>query len=118
MVHEFFGANLPEDKIAKAIVITDNAILEIDISQLGFNDQARDDMMVICNRIKASGEYKSKGTVDIGRFLMLTVYSSHHYYRITGAPENFSDFNKEYNFQQQGIFAVTNSSVSFGNRKI
>lgn len=114
----FLGAHLPADKIENAIVISDNSIIEIDISELGFNDQARDDMMVICNRIKESGEYKTNGTVDIGRFLMLTVYSSHHYYRITGAPENFSAFISKYNFKQLGIFAVTNSGISTGHRKI
>lgn len=114
----FLGAHLPADKIEKAIILSDNSIIEIDISQLGFNDQARDDMMVICNRIKESGEYKTKGSVDIGRFLMLTVYSSHHYYRITGAPENFSAFLSKYNFQEKKVFAVTNSTIAFSNRKI
>lgn len=114
----FLGAHLPASKIEKAIIISGTAILEIDISQLGFNDQALEAMMLICNRIKESGEYQSTGAIDIGRFLMLTVYSSHHYYRITGAPENLSAFLAKYNFQQKNVFAVTNSAIAFGNRKI
>ncbi|HMT29404.1 MAG TPA: hypothetical protein PKD91_09015 [Bacteroidia bacterium] len=114
----YLGASLPSLQSDEAIQIVDETVFEVNISKLGFSKDAEAAMKIICNRIKESGEYKSKNSVDCGGFLMLTLHSPNHYYKITGAPSTIHDFKSKFTFRQGAVFAVTNSSISFGNRKI
>ena len=53
--------------------------------------------------------------MDVGRFIMLTLNSSYHYYAITGAKRTLSEFKANYNFENtQG--AIINSSIAKGHR--
>jgi hypothetical protein len=65
--------------------------------------------------MKSSDEYRTMGGIDIGRFLMLTLCSSHQYFALTGAPRTFAEFQSRHP-QEWRPAAVVESSIAKGNR--
>lgn len=90
-VFSFLGADLPIGSMQSSLVWKGN-LLQIDFSKLGFNDHALIALGKLLKIIKQSQEYKTMEGIDIGRFIMLTLNSTNHYYAITGASRHFSDF--------------------------
>jgi hypothetical protein len=86
----FAGALLPEADIDKAIDNANDSTFIINVSYLGFDGNAIEQWKKIIDYTKQTDEYKVYGSVDVGRFLMFSIYSSWHYYAITGAPDSLS----------------------------
>jgi hypothetical protein len=114
----FLGATLPAGSFNSSIRWTSDRIFICDLSRLGFSKEALEALRIIIEKIKATEEYRLKGGVDIGRFLMLTLYSTHHYYRITGMNFSLDEFKSKYISGNPLQFAVTNSGIAFNDRLI
>ncbi|HUM45846.1 MAG TPA: hypothetical protein PLD84_02890 [Chitinophagales bacterium] len=114
----FLGASLPTGSFDASVTWVNDQIFTCDFSKLGFNDDALLSLQVIFDRLKASEEYKSKGGIDLGRLLMLTIYSSNHYYRITGTNQSYSTVKELYLSDSVLQFGITNSAVATDDRLI
>ena|GEM_PF-269648 len=114
----FLGAELPAGSFDASLKWINDTQFRCDLSKLGFNVSALEALSVIADRIKESEEYKKNGAADIGRFLMLTLYSSRHYYKITGAATTLNSFKDFHSFYSPFPFAVTNSGVALHDRLI
>lgn len=112
------GAEMPVGCMKKAFISQGNKQYELDISALGFSAVAQKALLKLMNRLKKSPEYTQTGSLDIGRFLVLTLHSSWNYYAITNMPKTYTQFLNLYAFDKDKIFPVTNSSVAAGNRLI
>ena len=86
----FTGALLPEDDIDKAIDRINDSTFVINFSYMGFDENAIKQWKNIVNYTKQTEEYKHNNSIDLGRFLMFSIYSSWHYYAITGVPDSLS----------------------------
>lgn len=87
----YLGAELPKDKFAEAVKLTDNK-LAIKLDLLGFNSEALDVLRKIVAKLKNTQEYEQKGGIDAGRFFAICFNSSQNYYKITGASKSISSF--------------------------
>jgi hypothetical protein len=114
----FLGAELPSGSFDASLKWTSDTKFKCDLSGLGFNVSALESLSVIADMIKASEEYEKNGAIDIGRFLMLTIYSSKHYFKITGVPATLNSFKAMHSFSSTIPFAVTNSGVALSDRLI
>jgi hypothetical protein len=118
----YLGAMLPKEQLAKAIQWKNNtnrlALLEIDCSKLGFSSTAEVALKRIIQTIKNSAAYKKNNFMDLGRFVLLTLNSSNHYYAITGVYPTFNAFKNAYNFEDTAVISLDNgaSTVTSGNR--
>ena len=113
----FLGATLPTYTQHEGIkwVAEDKLILRF--SKLGFNQSAINALKKIAQEVKQSEEYSMNKCVDIGRWVMLTLNSSQHYYAITGVPKTFSAFKNSYSFRDSS-FVTEQSSISKNNRQV
>lgn len=95
-------------------------ILVLDLAKVGFSDAAMAALNPIVQHIKNSQSYRSQNSIDLGRFVMLTLNSSHHYYAITGVYPTLNDFEQAYDFEDTAVIVFGNgeSSVTPGNRII
>src|SRR5688572_2438197 len=115
-VLSFLGAELPTGSVKRSIR-WQNDILVFDVSTLGFNVEAQEAFRSLFASLKESHEYQLHGGIDVGRFVMLTLNSTNHYYAITGAETKLSSFRLKYNFEERKA-AVLQSSIAFGSRLI
>lgn len=80
----FLGADLaPEQK--NDLLRWNEDVLWLDFSKAGLNPRALVKVKQLCDVLKNSDEYRAFGSIDIGRFISLSIGSSWHYYAITGA---------------------------------
>lgn len=115
----WLGAELPKGSFEKACAWSDSTRFTINLDSVGFNESARHALRVICDSIKRSEEYAHYDGIDVGKFVMLTLGSTWHYYEITGVPETLDEFKRKYKFDSTAhLFGVTNSGVAEGHRKI
>jgi hypothetical protein len=115
----WLGAELPKGCMKEAVVSSDSMHLEVHLDKLGFNKSALEALVVICDSIRASDEYKRNGELELGKFIALTLGTSEHYYRITGVPRTMDEFRKLHHVDQSAwLFGVTNSSISDGDRLV
>lgn len=120
----YLGARLQKGQLDKAIEWKQQtnrlALLEIDCSKLGFSVPAQTALKRIIQTIKNSPSYQKNKHIDLGRFVVLTLNSSHHYYAITGVYPTFNAFKAAYNFEDTAVIRLNNgaSSVTSGNRII
>lgn len=112
----FLGATLPEGGFQSAIRYFTDTQFELDISNLGFSEAAKTALRSIIKALKTSEEYEQHNAIDLGRFLVLTLHSSWHYYQITGADQSLEAFQKKYAGLPTQQFPVLNSSVAHVNR--
>jgi hypothetical protein len=113
----FLGASLPKGSIATGLQWTSENNIALNIAQLGFSKEAEDAWLTIITALKNSEEYKIFHAIDIGRFVSLTLTSTNHYYKITGAENSYAAFRKMFSFDQQ-MAAVITSGVSYHSREI
>lgn len=112
----FLGAELPKGSFNQGVVWNNNS-LTVNFKKLGFSQQALDALAKLIAQFKSSEEYKTKGAIDLGRFVALSLNSSHHYYAITGIAPTFSLFKQGKIFDVKQ-FASTNSTISLVDRII
>lgn len=114
----YLGASLPKGVYEKAFVAIDSNTYALDIQQLGFNERALKALAFICDSIENTATYKNHKSIDLSRFLVLTLHSSWHYYQITGAYKTLTAFNEHYAMDQANVFGVTKSTVTSNDRLI
>jgi hypothetical protein len=113
----FLGASLPDDFLVDNSKWKSETVFALDFSRAGFTKEALDAWTKLIPQLKTSEEYVDHGGIDIGRFVMLTLNSTNHYYAITGAEKKLSEFRAKYSFiKKRG--AIINSFVAVGNRAI
>lgn len=112
------GAKLPLSSMNKAFVSLGNHYYTLNINDLGFSDVAKKAIFPILKQLKESQEYSQKGGIDIGRFLVITLHSSWHYYAITDVPKTYKLFQQFHKFDSLHFFPVIQSTVASGNRII
>jgi hypothetical protein len=113
----FLGAELPSGSMQRAIEWQSDTHFIIDFTKTGFNTGAQAALQKIIPALKNSDEYNLLNGIDLGRFVMLTLNSSHHYFAITGASEKYTSFRGQYSFDQKKA-AILQSTIAFGNRLI
>ncbi len=109
------GAKLPKN--IEVLQWQDNQTLQLNINNAGFNESARLALNQLISQLKTSEEYKVNNAIDIGRFIMLTLNSSNHYYKITGAKPTYLEYRKLFKYSNV-LAAIVESSISIGQRKI
>jgi hypothetical protein len=114
----FLGATLPAGSFDASVTWKNDRLFTCDFSKLGFKKEALLSLQVIFDRLKASEEYSAKGGIDLGRLLMLTIYSSNHYYRITGMHASYNTLNELHLSDSILQLALTHSAVASENRMI
>lgn len=114
----FLGAALPPGASDSCFKRTDSTTVELHLGGLGFTPQALEALQTICDSIKRTESYSTNGHIDLSRFLVLTLHSSWHYYRITGAAPDLNTFLKTYDMSKAQEFGVTNSCVASHHRII
>lgn len=113
----FLGAMLPPSSYKEGLEWKSQNTVQINMKKLGFNSTAKNAFAILLPQLKASEEYIKTGAIDIGRFVMLTLNASNHYYKITGAERNYKTFESNFNYDSIKV-AIIESSVSKGQRLI
>lgn len=111
----FLGAGLPDEGPSALTWSGDVVTLRLD--RAGISAEALPHWERLVTAMKASGEYRSSGALDIGRFVALTLCSAWHYYALTGASPRYEDARAEHELDPQPV-AIIESSVAIGNRLI
>jgi len=114
----FLGARLPAGSTDRVFKRHGSSMIELDAGKAGFDDHTMKSLVTIFRQIRESDEYKKTGGIDLGRFLVLTVYSSWNYYGLTRAESSLEEFRNKYNTDDCLKFALTNSTISKGDRLI
>lgn len=117
-IMSYLGASVPPSAREKAIVWHDDRCFKLDVSHMGFNDKALEVWGKLIPKFKASDEYLQMGSMELGRFYLLTFNSSWHYYALTGVEENFKSFLSKYSFKEPIDFYAPQSMVANGDRKV
>jgi hypothetical protein len=89
----------------------------VDLRRAQVHDGTRPAWRALIAAMKASGEYRRHGALDVGRFVALTLGSSHHYYALTGATARYESARVRHRFESRTA-AVTLSAVAHGHRLI
>ena len=113
----FLGAAIPDDSLNKALEWKNETNFLLRLGKAGFNPEASAAWKSILDTLKISEEYKMLGGIDVGRFLMLTLNSTNHYYAITGAKQRYAEFRAQYNFDEKKA-GIVKSAIAFGSRLI
>ena len=109
------GAALSRDEPSPLIWRGDTIALSLETA--GIDSAVLRNWRRLFTVLKASEEYQRRGGIDIGRFVALTLCSSHHYYLLTGASSSYEQVRERYDFDPQ-LAAIVESSVAVGNRLI
>ena len=114
----YLGATLPKNAIYRTIKSTeDPSIVELNFAQAGFSPTALHALKTILDSLKRTAEYDRFCSIDLGRLVVLTVHSPHHYYRITGMPRSLASFRSLHEMDKGVLqFPVVRSSIATGNR--
>lgn len=110
----YVGAVLPNSN--SGFSNTDSTIV-IDIKQLGFTEAAQQKLLSLAAKIKATSEYQTQNSIDLGRFVTLLIGASEHYYQIIGTPKTLTEVLNPYTLLPQKGY-VDNSGVSLEHRII
>ncbi len=115
----FAGAMLPKNDIAKGIQVVNDSIILIDLKYLGFDKNALKQWEKIINYTKNTDEYKLSNSIDLGRFLVFSIYTSWHYYAITGVPDSIQNIlDKPISDTNWQTYPISHSGVANGLRII
>ena len=116
----YLGAALPTGSFDAAATRQDSSHFELKLDEVGFSPKALKALHPIVEELKQSEEYQKQGSIDLGRFLMLTVYSSWNYYTITDVPRSLQEFKTLHNWGEGVVehLAVTSSFVAKHHRVV
>ncbi len=112
----FLGSTITNDSIPSGLTYNDS-LISLDINKLGFRKESASFLAKLNYKLKDSDEYKKTKSVDLGRFMALTIGSSYHYYKIVDIPEKLDDYYSLYKFDNLRGY-INNSSVSYLHRII
>lgn len=111
------GAMLPAGSLNDAMTFKEDKLFSIDLSKVGFSEQAETALQKIVTQLKDSRAYRENGDIELGRFVVLTLNSSYHYFQITGVPTTVQAFINTYHFDDKKV-KVANSTVALEERLI
>lgn len=110
----FIGAELPSNEVG---ISYQNNLISIDLNKLGLNSNTKEKLTVLHSKIIISEEYQTQHAVDLGRYIVLLIGASEHYYELVGTPSTLSELLGNYTLLSQKGY-VNNSSVSLEHRII
>jgi hypothetical protein len=113
----FLGAELPPGSLNESMEWIDERTIKVDLGGLGFSNAAQLVLQGLITKLKDSEEYRLHQSMDIGRFVTLTLNSSNHYYAITGAKPTFNEYLSGITLDEKNA-AVLTSSIANGHRLI
>ncbi|HRC33432.1 MAG TPA: hypothetical protein PK736_08310 [Bacteroidia bacterium] len=112
------GAELPLGCKDDGIEWNDSNLITLHLHKMGFAETSLKFLKVLCDSIKISDEYKLTGGIDIGRWIVLTLHSPWHYYKITGTAPTLQEFYNRHSIDSNIFFVVCNSGVAKKPRRI
>ena len=98
-------------------ILFDPEKIKIDITKMGFSENTEKSLLKIHEKIKASEEYRTNNSIDLGRYISLLLGSSEHYYALTEIPKKLEDITKNYRLKTEKAY-INNSDVSKEHRII
>jgi hypothetical protein len=110
----FLGAKLPADA---AVISWNGTMVNLDLDAAGVVETSKPAWRKLLEAFKSSDEYRVMGGIDIGRFVFLTLCSSHQYYAFTGVSATYAEFRTRHEFAAKQV-AIVESAVARGNRLI
>ncbi len=110
------GGRLPADPDTWRADEGDSLLLHLD--QVAFPVPAQRPLAQVVEEIRASPAYQQTGAVDLGRFLMRTLYEPWWYYAITGACPTLDDWTRTRTRSPEASYAVTASLLVDADRLI
>ena len=110
----FLGAKLPADA---AIISWDGTMVTLDLGAAGVVEGSKSAWKLLLHVLKSSDEYRIMGGIDIGRFVFLSLCSSHQYYALTGVSSTYAEFRAKHALAPRQV-AIVESGVAHGNRLI
>jgi hypothetical protein len=113
----FLGAELPPGSIHQSMEWIDAKTITINLAGLGFSNAAQSALARLVTKLKDSQEYRLHNSIDVGRFVTLTLNSSNHYYAITGAKTTFAEYLSGATLHAKKA-AVLTSGIAYGHRVI
>lgn len=114
----FLGAQLPDESWPSALQFLNEKEFILDLGKLGFKPSVLTAWNKILERLKASEEYQIKGSIDLARFLVLSLHSSWHYYELTQVPLSLTAYLEQQNYAPGDSFPIVNSSIATAPRLI
>lgn len=109
------GAAPPD---ASGLVVTESGAegvrFTLDLGAVGFPEERNGDVTAAVAPIRAWAD----GPVDLGRFLMATLYEPGRYYAITGACGTLEAWRDNRQASDPGLYAVTLSQLVAGDRLV
>lgn len=113
----YLGAELPSGSFARTLQWEGERVMLVNLAEAGFTDEAERLLVKLVHLLKGSQEYQINNSIDLGRFITLTIGSSRHYYAITGAATHYPAFRTNFLFDLKR-YALTTSTVSKSQRMI
>ncbi len=113
----YLGAALPAGSFKQTVSWVSLYEMQLNLAQAGFSENAQGYLKQLLHLLRTSDEYQQKKSIDLGRFIALTIGSSNHYYAITGAAGLFSLYPPQYIYDTTKV-ALTKSTVSKVHRLI
>jgi hypothetical protein len=111
----FLGAGLPAD--GPDVLRWEGSVVTVDLDAAEVIESTKPRWKELLATLKASDEYRVMGAIDVGRFVMLTLASPNHYYRLAGASATFDEFRARYRFDAKRV-AVVESGIAHGHRLV
>jgi hypothetical protein len=110
----FLGAKLPADA---AIISWDGTIVTLDLGAAEVAAASKPAWKQLLHVLKSGDEYRMMDGIDIGRFVFLSLCSSHQYFALTGVSPTYAEFRAKHAFAPKQV-AIVESGVAHGNRLI
>ncbi len=114
----YMGAEMPKGALALTVEHNTGDRVLLKLYNAGFSSDAKAHLAILISELKNTAEYKQTGGIDIGRFVLYTLYSPYHYYALTNPQRTYSDFKSRYVKDTPFQFAVKTSAVSSHERLI
>jgi len=111
----FLGAELAGD--ARDVLVWQDDTVTLNIARAGVAPETLPAWRALLAVLRDSEEYRVMGAVDIGRFFMLTLGSSKHYFALTGARPTYQEARTQYRFGAK-TGAIIESGVAREHRLI
>jgi len=113
----FMGAELPMDQEHEIIKWLSPTHFTLNYKNAGFRPEAIAVLENLNRILQSSEEHRLMKGVDVGRFIMLTINSSNHYFKIVGLPPTLDNYLDNYEFSESKALVIK-STIALGNRII
>jgi len=112
----YLGSELTSDSLSINFNPKDS-IVHIDLRKMRFKPEAQTSLAILQQQLKQTEEYKKNKTIDLGRYIALTIGSSFNYYEIAGVPQQLQQYYERYALDTLKGY-IDNSSISHVDRII